>query len=105
MMTDKNSDAHQGPGAIIQDAYIEGDLVLRVPLERRFPVGWDRLRWAWRALRGEPYERPLGLRVRGCVIGKKLIEEWRLDGAAPVPLGSAKGELLVTGNAFAEKES
>ncbi|KKN34812.1 hypothetical protein LCGC14_0789920 [marine sediment metagenome] len=64
---------------IIQGLNIEGDLVLRVPLEKRFPAGWDRFRWAWRALRGKPYERPLGWTVADCYIGKKLKEEWGLS--------------------------
>ena len=85
---------------IIQGVNIEGDLVLRVPLEKRFPAGWDRLRWAWRALRGKPYERPLGWTVTNCVIGKNLTEEWRLDGAALMPTGGTEEDLISTGNVF-----
>ena len=85
---------------IIQECNIEGDLTLRVPLERRFPAGWDRLRWAWRALMGKSYERPIGVVITNCVIGKKLTEEWRLGGATSVPPGSANEDRIITGNVF-----
>ena len=57
---------------LIQGINVEGNLVLRVPVDRRAPVGWDRFRWAWRALRGKSYERELGVHISNCIIGERL---------------------------------
>ena len=67
---------------LITGVNIEGDLVLRVPVERRTPVGLERVTWAWRALRGKSYERELGVVISDCIIGKRLNtnEVWPIVG-------------------------
>ena len=63
-------------GALIVGVKVEGDLILRGFTETRFPLGWQRFTWAWRALRGKPYERPEGLKVLYCVFeGEMKVED------------------------------
>ena len=73
-------DAARGRGAngepLIAGVQFEGDLILRGFTDTRFPLGWERFTWAWRALRGKSYERPRGLTVMYCVFkGAMKVED------------------------------